>query len=151
MLVISASPLVEDGRLEIVLASGEGEPVPVVFDSGADYAIEATQRVEGELHFVASLDGGASGSMARLRLDGEGLVLVEQFPAHDLRFPEYAMDTSGRVTAFGPRNSGDDVVVMRLDGAGNRVVYEFAEVDDDVPSMPESSGAMRVDRLLAPP
>jgi hypothetical protein len=150
-LVINTSGLVDDGRLEIVPASGDGEPVPVVYDSGADYRIEATQRVDGDLHFVASLDGGASGSMLRLRLDGEALVLVEEFPAHDLRYPQYAMDASGRVTALGPRNSGDAMVVMRLDGTGNRVVYEFAELDDDVPSMPESSGAMRIDRLLAPP
>ncbi len=143
------------GGLSIVSASGEGPTIPLQFEGEESGLIGAVQRVEGSFLFAAEFGGNhgfASESVVRLRLEGEMLLVDHTYPADDLDSRRLAMDRSGRITVLGERRSDDHVVVMRLDLAGNKVVYDAPNLGfDDAWSMPESSGALRIHRLITPP
>jgi hypothetical protein len=141
------------GGLSIVNASGEGEPIPLEYEGGGNFIIGAVQRVDGSLRFVAELsEGEPAGAPARLRLEGEVLVLEQTYLPFDLLSPRYAMDRAGRVTVLGTHLDSGTVRVLRLDPGGNRVVYETPDLEGKSAwSMPESSGAMNIHRLIAPP
>jgi hypothetical protein len=150
---VLAAPEPGGGGLSIVNASGEGDPIPLEYEGGGNFLIGAVQRVEGSLRFVAEVsEGEPPGAAARLRLDGEVLVLEQTFLPFDLASPRYGMDRTGRVTVLGTHRDSGTVQVLRLDPGGNRIVYETPDLDGrSAWSMPESSGAMNIHRLVAPP
>ncbi len=137
----------------------ESEIVHLQGPAGLTVSAHAVQDVAGTLVVVGAVhdDGmNTTDAFARLHVEGDQLVLDHAFvdPELDSSLDQVVIDRAGRVTVLGRRSDQGDgirVLVVRLDAAGNEVLYDAPDLEPrELEEMPATSGAMRIDRLIAP-
>jgi hypothetical protein len=161
----SASWFLSDGR---AMGFGPGGPIVYPADEGADgIPIEVPPDVHdddfgavleiGGVVMVAARDFSFEGTgVARLHLEDERLVIDARYavPEIDGGPQQIVLDGDGNITVFGSRTTpaGEEhLVVVRALAGGNEVVYDELDISSgELRDMPESGGAVRVERLIFP-